>query len=317
MLPIRILVLFSICLLIGSAKTFSKRYAYAVQPKIVSPKPEFLIIAKKQKKPKLRSKPKAKNVYGIQKGIPILMLHRFSSSNSVYSLKPLEFKKILMTLSSKKYCLIDLLEYTNATFTKRCAGKKPFAISFDDGHASQFRFLKNGKIDPTSGLGVLKSVFPNAKATFFLNVRNGGAPFGVQSKAKIIWLRQNGFTIGSHTVSHPNMSKLSSQAVIRELNGVCQYFGVHNMILAYPYGLMPPKPVSSYKTKCRTSAAFRAWLGYFEAQGQTLASGALLAPLPKTRAFEQQKMSYPRLNIHSYPDFKRDILLNTAWTMIK
>jgi peptidoglycan/xylan/chitin deacetylase (PgdA/CDA1 family) len=256
-----------------------------------------------------------KNVYGTEKGIPILMMHRFSSSsNSLYNLKPLEFKRILETLNTKKYCLIDLLEYTNATFMKRCAGKKPFAISFDDGHASQFRFLKNGLVDPTSGLGVLLSVFPNAKATFFLNVSNGGTPFGTQSQAKITWLRKNGFTIGNHTVSHPILSKLSQAAVIQEIDGVCNYLGVPSMILAYPYGLMPAKPIPSYKTKCRTSAAFRAWLGYFEAHKN---SGALLAPLPNTKAFSSQRFSYPRLNIHSYTDFKRDILLNTAWTVIK
>ncbi len=316
MLPIKLMAFLSVFLLIGGSATFSRKVSRLTER--LNTKSEFVISQKKQKKPRLRSMTAPKNVYGKQKGIPILMLHRFSSnSSSIYSLKPTEFKKILLALSTKSYCLIDLLEYTKATFMKRCTGKKPFAISFDDGHASQFRFLKNGSVDPTSGLGVLLSVFPTAKATFFLNVSNGGAPFGTQSKAKITWLGQHGFTIGNHTVSHPMMSKLGNNAVIQEIDGVCKYFATSSMILAYPYGLMPPKPIPNYKTKCRTSAAFRAWLGYFEGMGQTLQSGALLAPLPNSSAFLSRKMSYPRLNIHSYSDFKRDILHNTAWAVIK
>ncbi len=259
-----------------------------------------------------------KNVYGSEQGIPILMLHRFSSAGSGdYNIATKDFRKILETLSKPEFCLIDLTEYVNASFLTRCQGKKPFAISMDDGHSSQFRFLKNGFVDPTSGLGVLLEVFPNAKATFFLNTTNGGAPFGTDSKAKIAWLRKNNFTIGNHTVSHPILSKLSSAAVIREIDGVCRYLNETSMLLAYPYGLMPPNPISSYKTQCQTKAAFRAWLGYFEARGQTKESGALLAPMPNTKAFSSRRFTYPRINISSYQDFVRDVLQNTAWAVVK
>ncbi len=252
--------------------------------------------------------------YGYQSGIPILMFHRFSStSTSLYSVKPLEFKAMLKVLNSDKYCMIDLLEYTLASFLKRCAKKKVFAISFDDGHASQFRFLKNGKLDPNSGLGVLLGVFPQAKATFFLNVTNGGAPFGQQSQQKIAFLRAKGLNIGNHTVSHPDMSKLSNQAVIREIDGVCQYFGQSSMILAYPYGFMPPKSITTYQTKCRVPAAFRAWLGYFEGERETIKTGSLLAPLPNTPEFSSRRLTYPRFTISSFQDFQRDIMRNYRW----
>lgn len=251
--------------------------------------------------------------YGTQTGIAILMMHRFSAtSTSPYSLTPTAFTKILEYLRDNNVCIVDLLEYSQGTFVKRCAGRKVAALSFDDGHPSQFRFNTNS-LDPTSGIGILQNVLPNAKATFFLNVTNGGAPFGTDSKRKIAWLRQNNFIIGNHTVSHPLLSKISPQQVAQEINGVCDYFAVSSMILAYPYGLMPLQPLASYKLTCQIPAAFRAWLGYFEGQGQNLESGALLAPLPKTADFAKRRLSYPRLNISSYNDFLRDVAQNPNW----
>ena len=258
-----------------------------------------------------------KNLYGSEKGIPILMFHRFSSLGSGdYNIAVSDFRKILAVLSKPEYCLIDLAEYAQADFMEGCQGKKPFAISMDDGHPSQFRFLKNGSLDPESGLGALFAVFPKARATMFLNVSNGGAPFGTASKQKITWLRQHNIVIGNHSFSHSNMAKLSSAGVVRELDAVCAYFGQGSMLLAYPYGLMPPKPVNTYKTKCQIQAAFRAWLGYFEGLGQTKQSGTLLAPLPNSPTYSSRRFSYPRLNISSYQDFSRDILENSAWVRL-
>jgi peptidoglycan/xylan/chitin deacetylase (PgdA/CDA1 family) len=251
--------------------------------------------------------------YGRSTGIPILMFHRFSSSStSEYSISPAGFTKILEYLRDQKVCLVGLAEYANGNL-KRCAGRKVAALSFDDGHSSQVRFLKNGKLDPTSGLGVLLGVFPNTKGTFFINVTNGGSPFGAESKRKIQFLRDSGLELGNHTVSHPILSRLSASAVAREIDGVCNYLGVKRMVLAYPYGMMPSV---AYKTRCRITAGFRAWLGFFEGRGQTKESGALLAPFPSSPDFKRRRLEYPRLNISSYLDFVRDVVRNPNWVAL-
>ncbi len=259
-----------------------------------------------------------KNLYGKTTGIPILMFHRFSSTGAgKYNIAIKDFNKILKVLSKPFYCLIDLQEYAKATFLQRCKGKKPIAISMDDGHSSQLRFLKNGQPDPNSGIGAMFRVFPKPRATLFLNTSNGGSPLGKDSRTKIRWLRDHQLVIGNHTATHPNLSRLSKAAVVKELDSVCNYYGTSTMLLAYSFGLMPKKPLSMYPTKCRIPAAFRAWLGYFEARGQNQESGFLLAPLPNTTAFSKRKFAYPRINISGYQDFRRDILENTAWVKLR
>jgi peptidoglycan/xylan/chitin deacetylase (PgdA/CDA1 family) len=259
----------------------------------------------------LAAAPKA---YGTAKGIPILMFHRFSpTSPSPYSITPAGFQKILEYLRDHKVCLVNLGEYA-ASNLGRCLGRKVVALSFDDGHPSQVGFLGNGRLDPNSGLGVLLRVFPKAKGTFFINTGNGGAPFGGQSKQKIQLLQKNGLELGNHTVSHPMLSRLSKKAVAREIDGVCAYLGQTAMLLAYPYGVMPR---TNYKTRCVVSAAFRAWLGYFEGKGQTKKSGALLAPFPSSPDFKRRRLEYPRLNISSYSDFLRDVANNPNWVALK
>jgi peptidoglycan/xylan/chitin deacetylase (PgdA/CDA1 family) len=252
----------------------------------------------------------APKVYGPEKGIPILMFHRFSpSSTSLYSITPSAFRKILTYLRDHKVCLVNLGEYASGKL-ERCAGQRLAALSFDDGHSSQVRLLKNGKLDPNSGLGVLISVFPKPKGTFFINVTNGGAPFGADSKRKIALLRALGLEVGNHTVSHPVLSRLTKTAVAREIDGVCTYLGTQRMVLAYPYGIMP---TGAYKTRCAIVAGFRAWLGYFEGQGQNTSTGSLLAPLLKSSEFTRRRLEYPRLNISSYADFLRDVANNPNW----
>jgi hypothetical protein len=126
----------------------------------------------------------APKAYGSAKGIPILMFHRFSpNSQSPYSITPAGFRKILEHLRDNNVCLVILGKYAAGNL-RRCVGRKVATLSFDDGHPSQVRFLKNGKLDPNSGLGLLLGVFPKPKGTFFINFNNGGAPFGGQFKQK-------------------------------------------------------------------------------------------------------------------------------------
>ncbi|MFN3266375.1 MAG: polysaccharide deacetylase family protein [Deinococcales bacterium] len=216
-----------------------------------------------------------------------------------------------MYLQKQQICLVDLGEYASGKL-ERCSGRRIAALSFDDAHSSQFRFLKDGTPDPNSALGLLYQVYAKPKATFFINTNNGGAPFGSDSKRKVRFLQDSGLELGNHTVSHPVLSRPSGAAVAREIDGVCAYLGKKQMLLAYPYGIMPK---ATHQSRCKVTAAFRAWLGYFEGKGQHSESGALLAPLPNSSDFVRRRLEYPRLNISSYADFMRDVASNPNWVV--
>lgn len=255
----------------------------------------------------------AAGAYGATVGIPILMFHRFNPNpRSKTTIAPGEFRRVLSALRDSNYCPISLTDYLSNSFDPACAGRKLFAITFDDGHPSQFRLLPDGSIDPDSGLGVLESVFPKVRATFFLNVSNGGHPFGRDSARKLEILRALKLEIGNHTVSHAYLNRIGASRIAAEVGGTCRYFGMSQMILAYPYGIRPRAPITSYKTGCTITAAFGAWLGYFEGlpRGQSASTGPFLAPLPTSASFGPLRYAIPRLNIHSLADLRRDVLEN-------
>jgi hypothetical protein len=251
--------------------------------------------------------------YGDIIGIPVLMFHRFEAQpKNKFSIAPDEFRRVLMALKHANYCLVGLKDYLENRFDATCEGRKLFALTFDDGHSTQLKLLPDAQVDPNSGLGVLLSVFPQAKATFFLNVSNAGRPFGPASDQKVRRLRELGLEIGNHTVSHPYLNRLPDTRVAQEVSNTCRYFGMNRMNLAYPYGVAPRKPITSYQTGCTINAAFGARLGYFEGipRGQGTQTGPFLAPLPASAAFKAMRYRLPRLNIHSLADLRRDVLEN-------
>jgi hypothetical protein len=248
--------------------------------------------------------------YGAQWGIPILMFHRIEpNARSAFALTPAVFKQMLVTLQAKGYCAITLTEYRTNSFPATCAGRKPVALTFDDSHPSQIILRKDGSLDPDSFLGAMQEVWPEARAMFFANVRNGGHPFGRDSAKKIKLLEDLGFEIGNHTVSHPRLDKISHARVVSEITGVCRYFNRTSMMFAYPYGVIPIKPLPTNLPGCAIPAAFGADSGYFEGYNPKVGR-SLLAALPGSPDFTRLQLRIPRLNISSLDDLKRDVLDN-------
>jgi peptidoglycan/xylan/chitin deacetylase (PgdA/CDA1 family) len=249
--------------------------------------------------------------YGTRYGIPILMFHRFElQPRTPFALSPAVFTQMLVALQQGGYCAITLSEYRANSFPLDCAGRKPVALTFDDSHPSQIVLRADGSLDPNSALGALRAAWPEARAMFFANVHNGGHPFGRDSAKKIALLERLGFEIGNHTVSHARLDKISPERINSEITGVCQYFNRSSMIFAYPYGVIPLKPLPTNLPGCAITAAFGADSGYFEGGYTPKAGRSLLAPLPGSADFERLRLRIPRLNISSMDDLKRDVLEN-------
>jgi peptidoglycan/xylan/chitin deacetylase (PgdA/CDA1 family) len=94
-------------------------------------------------------------------------------------------------------------------------------LTFDDGTNNQVGFLRDGSLDPDTGVGVLESFaashrdFP-ATATFFVP-RNAFEGDGRTQAATLRWLVEHGFELGNHTKDHIPLNTLGPTGVQRQL----------------------------------------------------------------------------------------------------
>ena len=175
----------------------------------------------------------------------VLMYHKVGEkeSNMVRSIQ--NFKNDLLRMYNMGFRPVTLQEYVTNTMVLP-AGASPVVITFDDSHPSQFTYLKDGSIDPNCAVGIWLEFakkhedFP-VKGTFFI-LPNG--PFG-QTKLrtqKLAFLASRGSEIGSHTMTHTALNKLTDDEVRKELGESYDYIkriGFTARSIATPYGIAP------------------------------------------------------------------------------
>lgn len=125
-------------------------------------------------------------------------------------------------------------------------GASPVVLTFDDSHPDQVRLRKDGSLDRKSALGLLVAFserhpdFP-PKATFYAQSRFFGAK--AERAAKVKLLTSLGCEIGNHTMNHPDLGRVSSERVKKEIAGVDDLLTKLGLTgpfsLAIPYGVMP------------------------------------------------------------------------------
>ena len=106
------------------------------------------------------------------------------------------------------------------------ADKTPVVLTFDDSGPGQYRILDDGSLDPDCAVGILQAAVAAGdwapKASFFplLYVDPPtGIVFGQPAYAeqKLRNLVQWGYEIGSHTVTHQDLSKATPSQIRKEL----------------------------------------------------------------------------------------------------
>ena len=160
--------------------------------------------------------------------VMVLEYHLIGSPEARWRRSPENLKKDLQLLYDQDYYPVSVHAIATGELNVP-AGKTPFALTFDDSSAGQFRYLeKNGKlvIDPECALGILESFkkahpdFP-LTATFYVlpaikpTLRLFGQPEYKQQKLE--WLQKNGYEIGNHTWFHAQLSKLSDEEAQKHL----------------------------------------------------------------------------------------------------
>lgn len=185
--------------------------------------------------------------------VMVLMYHQFGPDNTELQRPPASFRSDLERLHQQGFIPVNLIDLTEGLPNLK-PGQKPVVLTFDDSHVSQFRLLEDGTIDPESAIGILQQFHlehPETwplKGTFFVLLDNGidSTLFGQADIAheKLNWLVEQGFEVGSHTVTHLDLGVSNGYQVVeelarsqRELEMILSDYDVRSF--AVPYGSMP------------------------------------------------------------------------------
>lgn len=125
-------------------------------------------------------------------------------------------------------------------------GASPIVFTFDDSQLSQFHILPDGSVDPDCAIGIWLDFaerhpdFPVLASFYVLPP----VPW-VQKESlekKLNMLREWGCEVGSHTMTHGQLSKLTDEKVKSELAGAIDFIaglGFEARTLALPFGISP------------------------------------------------------------------------------
>ncbi|MGD8731905.1 MAG: polysaccharide deacetylase family protein [Anaerolineales bacterium] len=161
--------------------------------------------------------------------VPILLYHHVASveETSRFTVRASDFDEQMKTLAQLGYETITPSELVAAIQCGERLPDKPIMITFDDGHADVYRYA-----------------YPSLerhgfKAAMYV-VTNRTQVSGFLSIEDMKQLLASGWEIGSHTITHPDLSELKEQELESELDTSRQFLeevlGVEISSLAYPFG---------------------------------------------------------------------------------
>lgn len=225
------------------------------------------------------------NVEGV---VLIAMYHNVFEQEGNFARSRENFRKDLQRLYDLGFRPVTLGQYVDDKMDLP-PGASPVVITWDDSNRSQFRYLEDGSIDPDCGVGIWKQFaedhpdFP-VKGSFYV-LPNG--PFGADGPKKVAQLLEWGCEVDPHTISHPNLAKLTDAQVMRELSQA-QHFvrglGSEPRVLSLPFGIRPKN---------------RELLQQFEHEGETYRHIAALmvgaGPAPSPNDPDRDLYGLPRI----------------------
>ncbi|MEA3493638.1 MAG: polysaccharide deacetylase family protein [Candidatus Margulisiibacteriota bacterium] len=212
---------------------------------------------------------------------PVLEYHLISRPEARWSRSPDNFRKDLEWLHQNNYYPMNVKDILT-NFKGLPKGKKPVVLTFDDSSSSQFRYLKDGSIDPNCAVGIMKAFCDKhpgewpMRATFFVLIETNNPDrdlFGQKkyAKKKLKELIEWGMEVGGHCYSHERLSDISTKAAKYALARSSYYLekitGQKIVSMATPMGLYPEddsifsgryqKIKYDYKLVCEVAGGFQ------------------------------------------------------------
>ena len=137
--------------------------------------------------------------------VPVLNYHKIDTLYHALSLAPEEFEEQMKYLHDNGYQTISPDQLMGYLKYGRGLPEKPILITFDDGYLDNY----------TNAYPILKKY--GYTATVFLVTNLVGHDPRFMSWDQAREMQKDGFVLGSHTVSHQPLTKLSEEAVRQEL----------------------------------------------------------------------------------------------------
>lgn len=161
---------------------------------------------------------------------PVLMYHGVGRGKpSVWGnliVSPETFEAHLRYLMKSDYKVVSVEELADRLATNKSV-RKFIAFTFDDGYANNYEHA----------YPLLKRY--GATATFYI-IRNALGNDIYMSDREISEMVKNGMKIGSHTMSHSNLTAIDKSFYVKEIQGskmlLEQRYGVDVDSISYPYG---------------------------------------------------------------------------------
>ncbi len=184
----------------------------------------------------------------------VLEYHRIGYPEQRYQRTPDNLRADLQRLYEGGYYPVNFIDLIRG-LPDVPAGKKPIALTFDDSDITQFRVLEDYTVDADSAVGIILNFHSQhpaewpARATFFILGNDNADYYSVfgqseWAKAKAQLLTNLGMEIGSHTVSHADLSVATAERIYWEL-AVSQHVieelvpGYKVQSLSVPFGGFP------------------------------------------------------------------------------
>jgi peptidoglycan/xylan/chitin deacetylase (PgdA/CDA1 family) len=184
----------------------------------------------------------------------VLEYHRLGYPELRYQRTPDNLRADLERLYQSGYYPVNFIDIIHG-LPNVPPGKKPIVLTFDDSDISQFRVLDDNTIDADSAIGIIfdfHSQHPQewpTKATFFVLGNDTPSYYSIfgqpeWAKAKVKLLVDLGMEVGSHTVSHTDLSTATAERIYWEL-AVSQHIledmipGYQVQSLSVPFGGFP------------------------------------------------------------------------------
>jgi len=154
-----------------------------------------------------------------------------------------DFEAEMRLLVKRGYHTVGLEDVYRSLAGQATLPSKPVVLTFDDGYEDAYAVA----------YPILRR--HHLVATFFVITKNVGHP-GFVTWAQLREMTGQGMTVGSHTVSHPELPSVSAERLRRELVGsrdaIASKLGSPPRILSYPSG--------KYDRKVEAAAATAGYL---------------------------------------------------------
>ena len=151
--------------------------------------------------------------------VPILTYHRLGSSPG--------FARQVAALERRGYRAVTLGRVWRSWHGEAALPRRPVVLTFDDGYLSQYRTAAR-TLRARGWPGVLN-----------LQVGRLGVAGGL-TRAQVRRMLADGWELGSHTLSHPDLTAVGPERLRRELVGsreaIQREFGVTTDFFCFPYG---------------------------------------------------------------------------------